>query len=156
MRQALQGLRLQLVGRNYFDAVARNAINSLRVEVWPGYITSIRQHDTNILMCCETTSKVMRNETLYQILRRCKDSHQDYREAFAKEALGLTVLTDYNNKTYRIDDINWDETPESTFETKNGPKSYVQYYHEVSVEDYHLFYIAFHFFFIFSAIPFGG
>lgn len=141
MRQALQGLRLQLVGRNFFDSHASNAIHALRVEVWPGYITSIRQHDGNLLMCCETTSKVMRNETLYQILKRCKDNHQDYKTAYKHEVLGITVLTDYNNKTYRVDDVDWDNNPESTFETKTGPKSYLQYYRDVSIKSntYHSF-----------------
>lgn len=134
MRQALQGLQLQLVGRNFFDSVASNAIHSLRVEVWPGYITSIRQHDSSILMCCETTSKVMRNETLYEILRRCQANHQDYKSVYKKEVLGITVLTDYNNKTYRVDDVDWDQNPQSTFETKTGPKSYMQYYNEVSMD----------------------
>lgn len=133
LRQALQGLKLQLVGRNYFDHVASNAIHALRVEVWPGYITSIRQHDASILMCCETTSKVMRNETLYEILRRCQANHQDYKSVYYKEVLGITVLTDYNNKTYRVDDVDWDQNPQSTFETKSGPKSYMQYYGEVSI-----------------------
>lgn len=132
MRQALQGLKLQLVGRNYFDAVASVPIHNLRVEVWPGYLTSIRQHDDNVLMCCETTSKVMRNETLYQIFKTCVDNHGNFREAFSKSVLGLTVLTDYNNKTYRVDDVDFEQTPESTFETKNGPKSYMSYYYEVS------------------------
>lgn len=34
----------------------------------------------------------------------------------------------YNNKTYRIDDIDWDQTPMNTFQTKTGEVSYVQYY----------------------------
>lgn len=135
LRQALRGLDLQLVGRNYFDAKARNTMRELKLEVWPGYITSIRQHDANILMCCETTSKVMRNETLYEILKRCQENYADYRKAYKAEVVGMTVLTDYNNKTYRIDDIEWNQNPQSTFDTKNGPKSYVQYYGEVSKTD---------------------
>lgn len=34
----------------------------------------------------------------------------------------------YNNKTYRIDDIDWDKTPMDTFQTKTGEISYVDYY----------------------------
>lgn len=37
------------------------------MEVWPGYITSIRQHENDILMCAEISSKVMRSETLHDI-----------------------------------------------------------------------------------------
>ena len=38
------------------------------------------------------------------------------------------VLSRYNNKTYRIDDIDWDKNPLSTFSTRNGEVSFVQYY----------------------------
>lgn len=39
----------------------------------------------------------------------------------------------YSNKTYRIDDIDWDLTPQRTFDLKDGSKvSYVDYYKDVS------------------------
>jgi len=40
------------------------------------------------------------------------------------------VLTRYNNKTYRIDDIIWDKTPMHTFPCKNSGESmtFVEYY----------------------------
>ena len=46
-------------------------------------------------------------------------------------------LLRYNNKTYRIDDIDWDKTPASTFEMSRGGRegsqiSYVDYYQQVS------------------------
>lgn len=135
MRQALKGLNLQLVGRNYFNPGEKTKIHQLRLEVWPGYITSIRQHDSSILLCCDTTSKVMRNENLYTILKRCQANHRDYKSVYEKEVLGITVLTDYNNKTYRVNDIDWDQNPQSTFETNSGPKSYMQYYGEVRLID---------------------
>lgn len=34
----------------------------------------------------------------------------------------------YNNKTYRIDDIDWDKNPMSTFTTRTGEISFMQYY----------------------------
>ena len=34
----------------------------------------------------------------------------------------------YNNKTYRIDDIDWEKNPLSTFSTRSGEVSFVQYY----------------------------
>ena len=40
-------------------------------------------------------------------------------------------MTRYNNQTYRIDDIVWDDNPRSTFEDRRGNKiSYIQYYKE--------------------------
>jgi aubergine-like protein len=34
-----------------------------------------------------------------------------------KTLIGVIVLTRYNNKTYRVDDIDWDQSPRSTFTT---------------------------------------
>lgn len=104
-------------------------VRSLRVEVWPGYITSIRQHEQDILMCAEISHKIMRSETVYDIIVRVRnESREDFRKALEKTLLGTTVLTDYNNKTYRIDDIRYDLCPTDTFPTKDGEISYVDYY----------------------------
>ena len=33
---------------------------------------------------------------------------------------GNVVMTRYNNKTYRVDDIQWDSNPQSTFTDRRG------------------------------------
>ena len=58
MRKALTRLQLQLVGRNFFDARAKISVSDYKLELWPGYLTSIRQHENDILMCAEITHKV--------------------------------------------------------------------------------------------------
>lgn len=54
------------------------------------------------------------------------------------EIVGTSVLTRYNNKTYRIDDIAWDKSPEYTF-SKNGEEiSLIDYYKlhwNIEIED---------------------
>ena len=42
-----------------------------KLELWPGYVTSIRQHETNILMCCEINHKIMRQDTALELLTAC-------------------------------------------------------------------------------------
>lgn len=43
--------------------------------------------------------------------------------------IGTVVLTDYNNNTYRIEDVDFNTTPSSTFVLKNGDQiSYMDYY----------------------------
>jgi PAZ domain. len=47
-------------------------------------------------------------------------AHRDsgnYRGTVQKALIGVTVLTRYNNKTYRVDDIDWKQSPKSTFST---------------------------------------
>lgn len=45
----------------------------------------------------------------------------------------MVVLTDYNNKFYRIDDVDFSQTPSSTFETRNGPQNFLDYYKAVKI-----------------------
>lgn len=103
-------------------------MSDLKLELWPGYITSIRQYEHDILLCTEISHKVMRLETCYDILRQCTSQHGDYQTEFKSQVLGKTVLTDYNNKTYTVDDVDFETNPLSTFDTKNGPVSYKDYY----------------------------
>lgn len=74
----------------------------------------------------------MRVETIYDIMARVKREERDFQTAFLQEVLGTTVLTDYNNKTYRIDDVDFTKKASDTFETKSGPVSFLQYYKTVS------------------------
>lgn len=73
----------------------------------------------------------MRAETLLDIIRKIQAEERDFKTAAQRKLLGQVVLTDYNNKTYRIDDIEFDQSPSDTFETKAGPVSYISYYRNV-------------------------
>ncbi|XP_060827964.1 piwi-like protein Siwi [Bombus pascuorum] len=130
MRRCLELLKLQIVGRDYYDANDKINVQGHRMELWPGYLTSIRQHENDILMCAEIIHKVMRQQTVLDILNEC--FHKDnvnYKKEFESLVLGLVVLTDYNNHTYRISDIDYDVGPDSTFLLKNGGKiTYRDYY----------------------------
>ncbi|EFN83189.1 Protein piwi [Harpegnathos saltator] len=130
MRKCLEHLRLQMVGRNYYDANNKIGIHDYKLELWPGYVTSIRQHEYNILMNCEVTHKVLRQQTLLDVLLDCyKYNSYDFRSEFCRNVIGITVLTDYNKYTYRIEDVDFDASPSSTFSMKTGEViSYRDYY----------------------------
>ncbi|XP_046741985.1 piwi-like protein Siwi [Diprion similis] len=130
MRKCLDHLKLQLVGRDYYDAAAKIEIRDFQLELWPGYITSIRQHERDILMCSEISHKVMRQQTIYDILTDChRQNRNDFKRAFCSQIIGQVVLTGYNNNTYRVDDVDFDVTPQSTFPLRSGELiSYMDYY----------------------------
>ena len=53
------------------------------------------------------------------------------KDEVVKGLLGAVVLTRYNNKSYTVDDIDWAQTPSSTFTDDNGrEKSFADYYQE--------------------------
>lgn len=132
MRRCLQNMNLQLVGRNFYDALAKIPISKYEIELWPGYVTSIRQHENAILLCCEISHKFMRKESVMNVLSSIhRNCPRDFKERFTKEIIGSVVLTDYNNRTYRVDDVDWSVTPQSTFNLSDGRSvSYIQYYQD--------------------------
>ena len=53
------------------------------------------------------------------------------RDEVSKALMGAVVLTRYNNKTYIVDDVDWDLTPSNTFMDDTGrEKSFVDYYRQ--------------------------
>ncbi|XP_037033212.1 protein aubergine-like isoform X2 [Bradysia coprophila] len=131
LRRSMEALKLQLVGRNFFDAIAKIDIPQHQLQLWPGYLTSIRQHESDIMLCAEITNKVMRTETLYDILQNCvQNERTNYKDPFKNVVLGMTVLTAYNNKTYCIDDVDFDKSPSDTFATREGDITFMQYYRD--------------------------
>lgn len=135
IKRGMEKLNLQPVGRNLYDPRAKIDMTAHRIQIWPGYATSIRQHEVDILLNAEILHKVMRMETVYDILKDTRrEDPNNFMNNFKKKVLGATVLTDYNNKTYRIDDIDFDRTPINTiFERREGRISIMEYYEQVSV-----------------------
>lgn len=80
----------------------------------------------------EIKHKLMRTESVLEILNRCYNENRErYKQSFEQQVLGMIVLTRYNNKTYRITDVDYSISPTSEFETRNGPITYIDYYRQV-------------------------
>ncbi|XP_034253131.1 piwi-like protein Siwi [Thrips palmi] len=131
MRNCIRALGLQLVGRDYYDPdpSVKIQIREFGLELWPGYKTSIRQHEAGILMCAEITHKIMRTDTVLDHLAQClrEAGPHHYRDKFSKEIIGCIVLTKYNNKTYQITDVDYDKNPASSFTYQNADITFAQY-----------------------------
>ena len=54
---------------------------------------------------------------------------QNFQEEATRQLVGSIVLTRYNNRTYRVDDIAWDKNPQSTFVDHTGKAiTFIDYY----------------------------
>lgn len=93
------------------------------MELWPGYVTSIRQHEKDVLLCAEISYKVLRTETVYDLFRNSRSTAE-----MTNAVVGSIIITDYNNTTYRVDRIETTMTPKSTFQKKGEAISYMDYY----------------------------
>lgn len=85
-----------------------------------------------LLLNCDVVHKVMRTDTVYDMMSETRRSDPgNFRDNFQKKVLGITVLTGYNNKTYRIDDVDYTKTPLSTFMRNESEVTIAAYYAEV-------------------------
>ncbi|XP_052126257.1 piwi-like protein Siwi [Frankliniella occidentalis] len=131
LRYCMTALGLQLVGRDYYDPAAKISVPQHGgMELWPGYKTSIRQHESSILNCVDVTWKVMRIDTVLDELRKLHQrwtTTEELEAAFRDEVAGCVVLTKYNNKTYRVDSVDWGKNPASTFDWRGEQISFAEY-----------------------------
>uniref|UniRef100_A0A673H1T9 Piwi-like protein 1 n=1 Tax=Sinocyclocheilus rhinocerous TaxID=307959 RepID=A0A673H1T9_9TELE len=129
-RRILRILNMQQIGRHYYNPDDPFNIPQHRLTIWPGFMTTILQYESSIMLCSDVSHKVLRSETvldfMYSLRQQCGD--QRFPEACTKELVGLIILTKYNNKTYRIDDIAWDHTPNNTFKKGDTEISFKNYF----------------------------
>uniref|UniRef100_A0A8C4TBM8 Piwi-like RNA-mediated gene silencing 1 n=1 Tax=Erpetoichthys calabaricus TaxID=27687 RepID=A0A8C4TBM8_ERPCA len=129
-RRVLRILNMQQIGRHYYDPNDPKNIPQHRLMVWPGFSTSILRYEVSILLSLDVSHKVLRSETvlnlMYQLRQQCGEAK--FEDVCTKELVGLIVLTRYNNKTYRIDGIAWDQTPNNTFSKNDTSISFKNYY----------------------------
>ena len=98
--------------------------------IWPGYFTSIHHHENDFLLGVEIQHKVLRQQTALNVMELIRRGGVDNIDLRVRAELeGQIVMTMYNKKTYRIDDIDFSKNPESMFTLKNGQAvSYRRYF----------------------------
>ncbi|KAJ8911083.1 hypothetical protein NQ315_000543, partial [Exocentrus adspersus] len=118
------------MGRNYFDTEHKYLIPQHKLEVFPGFAVSVDELEDGLLLCLDTQHRVLRTENAYELLNvlRCSDPRK-FKELATSNIIGSCIFTRYNNKTYTVDDIAWDMTPQDTFPTRDGGStSFIDYY----------------------------
>ncbi|XP_063807530.1 piwi-like protein 4 isoform X2 [Pseudophryne corroboree] len=102
-----------------------------RLMLWPGFSISVTNLESQLTLSADVSHKVLRSETVLDFMNELysRIPVERFTDACEKEILGMVVLTRYNNKTYRVDDINWSTKPTDKFPKKDGTEiSYVDYY----------------------------
>uniref|UniRef100_A0A3P8SKU5 Piwi-like RNA-mediated gene silencing 1 n=1 Tax=Amphiprion percula TaxID=161767 RepID=A0A3P8SKU5_AMPPE len=129
-RRILRILNMQQIGRNYYNPSDPLNIPQHKLTIWPGFTTTILQYESAIMMCIDVSHRVLRSETVLDFMASLRQQcgNQRFTEICAKELIGLIILTKYNNKTYRIDDIAWNHTPNNTFKRGETDISFKNYF----------------------------
>ncbi|XP_070760250.1 piwi-like protein 2 [Enoplosus armatus] len=130
LRRVMKMIGLKLVGRNHYDPESAVILGKHRLQVWPGYSTCIKRTDGGLYLCVDVCYKVLRNDSVLDVMNMLyQQSKENFQDECTKELLGSIVITRYNNRTYRIDAIEWNKSPKDTFTLTDGTKTtFVDYY----------------------------
>lgn len=141
-RKAMQKMNLVQLGRQFFNPEKRIEVLKHKIELWPGYFTSLHPSEGGTQLIVDVSHKVLRTETVNEYIMNSTARKQKNQLAMQNEIrnllVGSYVLTRYNNKHYRCDDIAFDQSPLSTFDRKGQQISFAEYYktaHNVTIRD---------------------
>lgn len=132
-RNIMNELKMKQIGQHYFNPSQHIPLKEQHLDIWPGYITAVREYQDSLYLVADVAHKVIRAETCVELLYDLNDKYRNDSARFKQESfnalVGTVVLTPYNNRTYRIDDILWDLNPLSEFLYHNGQNcTYFDYY----------------------------
>ncbi|WAQ95553.1 PIWL2-like protein [Mya arenaria] len=144
-------LPIKLPQPNYVDLVhgpgwpvllqSKYTICRPTTQVWPGYITAVSEQEGGLMLLADASHRVLTTETVLDKMQTMVQRNpQGFRDDVIRQLIGTVVLTRYNNKTYRVDDIIWNQNPQHTFSTASGGEmSFIEYYkksYNLDIQDY--------------------
>ncbi len=83
-------------------------------------MTAADFYEGGLLLQIDVSHRVLRTETARDLLVSLARQGKDVKAEAEKALLGSSVLTRYNNKSYKVDDIDFDGSPKSTFLDSKG------------------------------------
>ncbi|XP_068030550.1 piwi-like protein 2 isoform X1 [Anomalospiza imberbis] len=129
-RRVMKILNMSLVGRNFFEPAQATTLQKYSLHIWPGYAVSIGRKDGGLFLMVDAIHKIIRSESVLSVMQTIhSQSQRTFQDECTKQLVGSVVMTRYNNRTYRVDDIDWDKTPKDTFTLASGQEiTFVDYY----------------------------
>ncbi|KAK2093800.1 Piwi-like protein 2 [Saguinus oedipus] len=129
-RRAMKLLDMKLVGRNFYDPTSAVVLQQHRLQIWPGYAASIRRTDGGLFLLADVSHKVIRNDSVLDVMHAFYQQNKEhFQDECTKLLVGNIIITRYNNRTYRIDDVDWNKTPKDSFTMSDGKEiTFLEYY----------------------------
>ncbi|XP_037072584.1 piwi-like protein Ago3 [Pollicipes pollicipes] len=130
MKRIMGRLQLSPLQRSFFDSAAAKQIPKHRMEVWPGYITAIHCYEGGIKLNVDVAHRVLHTSTAMECIEDAFNTNPArWQDTVFKTLIGHVVMTRYNKKTYRVDDIDYTMTPKDSFTLSDGTTiTYMEYY----------------------------
>lgn len=140
IRRNLSHMKYLMIGRHFFNPnEGRISFQEWKLEIWQGINTAVNLHDGGTLMVADSVHKVIRSDTVYDVLHDClRKDRSTFKDVARRELVGSVVLTQYNNKTYKIDEIDFEKNPTHEFEKRGIKVTIKDYYktqHNIEIRD---------------------
>lgn len=89
-----QKLHLQQIGRKYFDPKEGKTFSDLRLEVWPGFSTSLNNYGPNFLVNIDTSYKILREDSALDVINDLvKTNNENPNSLIENQLSNTTVMT---------------------------------------------------------------
>ena len=126
----IQGkLQLVMIGRRFYDFSRKVDLPGHNIEIWPGYANSVSNYQAGCLLNVDVAHRCVSKVTILEEMGDMRrDNPREFQDNSMRRFVNSIVLTRYNKKPYHIEDIDWNSTPNSTFNDANGAISYMDYY----------------------------
>uniref|UniRef100_A0A0A9X777 Piwi-like protein 1 n=2 Tax=Lygus hesperus TaxID=30085 RepID=A0A0A9X777_LYGHE len=132
-RRIMNILELILDGGKFTDPKAAQMIPEHKLEVWPGFVTAVQEYEDGVMLMCNSSYRVLQKCTVHDLmtdLMSCSQGDDGWMRTLTNMMVNQTVLTRYNNKSYRIDEVVYNASPMDTFMRQGEPITYYDYYYQ--------------------------
>uniref|UniRef100_A0A2I3G623 Piwi-like protein 2 n=1 Tax=Nomascus leucogenys TaxID=61853 RepID=A0A2I3G623_NOMLE len=109
-RRVMKLLDMKLVGRNFYDPTSAMVLQQHRLVLF-------------------SLSSLLNSFVSFQRHAIYQQNKEHFQDECTKLLVGNIVITRYNNRTYRIDDVDWNKTPKDSFTMSDGKEiTFLEYY----------------------------
>lgn len=109
---------MQPIGKKYFNPNKKIAYPKHSIEIWPGYVTAVNLINEKVFVNVDLSFKVVRKVNALQHFKELMQGGD--KDRARDQMIGSTVMTQYNNRMYMIDDVDFSKKVSDSFDAKEG------------------------------------
>ena len=128
----MRALRFETIGPKSFNSAAAHTLAAHNIKVWPGFDARMIMKENGALLNVDVAFKVVRTDSVLsyisELRKKAPRGGTEWQETISTALTGATVVTRYNQKTYRVERVDFAMSPATTFDKNGEQVSYSEYY----------------------------